>query len=63
MMKIIKKFYPDTRKNSIYEVDFDGLHKKGIRGLIFDIDNTLVPHGADADERIETLFRELQIIN
>ena len=60
MMKIIKKFYPDTRKNSIYEVDFDGLHKKGIRGLIFDIDNTLVPHGADADERIETLFRELK---
>ena len=41
-------------------MDFDGLHKKGIRGLIFDIDNTLVPHGADADERIETLFRELK---
>ena len=60
MMKIIKKFYPDTRKKSIYEGDFDGLHKKGIRGLIFDIDNTLVPHGADADERIETLFRELK---
>lgn len=46
--------------NSVYEVDFDRLYKKGIRGLIFDIDNTLVPHGADADERIEKLFGELK---
>ena len=48
------------RLNSVYEVDFDRLYKKGIRGLIFDIDNTLVPHGADADERIEKLFGELK---
>ena len=60
MMKAFRKFYPDLRKNSIYEIDFDGLYKKGIRGLIFDIDNTLVPHGADADERIEKLFGELK---
>ena len=60
MMKIFRKFYPDLRKNSVYEIDFSGLYKKGIRGLIFDIDNTLVPHGADADERIEKLFGELK---
>ena len=60
MMKLFRKFYPDLRKNSIYEIDFNGLYKKGIRGLIFDIDNTLVPHGADADERIEKLFGELK---
>lgn len=60
MMKAFRKFYPDLRKNSIYEIDFSGLYKKGIRGLIFDIDNTLVPHGADADERIEKLFGELK---
>ena len=59
-MKAFRKFYPDLRKNSIYDIDFDGLYKKGIRGLIFDIDNTLVPHGADADERIEKLFGELK---
>ena len=60
MIKLFRKFYPDLRKNSIYEIDFNGLYKKGIRGLIFDIDNTLVPHGADADERIEKLFGELK---
>ena len=60
MMKLFKRFYPDMKLNSVYEVDFDRLYKKGIRGLIFDIDNTLVPHGADADERIEKLFGELK---
>ena len=60
MMKFLEKFYPDSRKKSIYEVDFAGLYRKGIRGLIFDIDNTLVPHGVDADEGIERLFGELK---
>ncbi len=60
MIKLFRKFYPDLRKNSIYEIDFNGLYKKGVRGLIFDIDNTLVSHGADADERIEKLFGELK---
>ena len=59
-MKLFKRFYPDMRLNSVYEVDFNRLYKKGISGLIFDIDNTLVPHGADAEERIEKLFGELK---
>ena len=60
MMKILERFYPDKRQKSIYEVDFDEMYRKGIRGLIFDIDNTLVPHGADADEGIERLFNEIK---
>ena len=32
----------------------------GYRGLIFDIDNTLVPHGAPADERAIRLFGRLK---
>ena len=60
MSNLFSRFYPDCRQASIYEVDFDELYRRGIRGLIFDIDNTLVPHGADADERIERLFKELK---
>jgi len=60
MMKLLEKFYPDERQKSIYEVDFDSLYRKGIRGLIFDIDNTLVPHDAPATEGIERLFNELK---
>lgn len=36
---------------SVYGFDFDGEMKKGLRGAIFDIDNTLVPHDVPADER------------
>ena len=57
---MLKKFYPDCYMNSTYEIDFDGYYEKGYRGVIFDIDNTLVPHGAPADERSKKLFAHLK---
>lgn len=56
---MLERFYPDTEKNSVYGIDFEKCYKKGYRGLIFDIDNTLVPHGAPADGRTVELFAEL----
>lgn len=50
-MSFLHMFYPDEYLDSTYEIDFDLLYKKGYRGVIFDIDNTLVPHGAPADAR------------
>ena len=44
-------FKPDRRASSVYEIDFDREYEDGIRGLIFDIDNTLVPQNAPADSR------------
>ena len=52
-------FYPDIWLDSTYEIDFEKMRKNGIRALIFDIDNTLVPHGAPADDRAIALFRRL----
>ena len=40
-----------------YEIPYETMYERGIRGVIFDIDNTLVPHGAPADERALDLFR------
>ena len=54
------KFFPDRYVASTYVIDFEGLYKEGVRGLIFDIDNTLVPHGAPADERARALFKRLK---
>ena len=51
--------YPDARISSTYKIPFEKLYRKGYRGVIFDIDNTLVPHGAPADERAEDLFVRL----
>ena len=55
-------FFPDAYKDSTYVIDFEKLYKEGIRGVIFDIDNTLVPHGAPADERAIRLFARLRSI-
>lgn len=55
-------FFPDEIMPSTYDIDFEKLYEKGVRGLIFDIDNTLVPHGAPADKRAEELFARLKSI-
>lgn len=57
---MLERFYPDAYVDSTYGIDFEGLYKEGYRGIIFDIDNTLVPHGAPADERSIALFKALK---
>lgn len=59
---MFKMFYPDDYIASVYVIKFEELYQKGYRGLIFDIDNTLVPHGAPADERAIQLFERLRKI-
>ena len=46
-MTWLERFYPDVYLESAYEIDFEQLYREGYRGVIFDIDNTLVPHGAN----------------
>lgn len=53
-------FFPDEYLDSAYVIDYDRLYREGYRGLIYDIDNTLVPHGAPADERAIALFAHLR---
>ncbi len=57
---MLQRFYPDKYMKSAYEIDFRSYYDAGYRGIIFDIDNTLVPHGAPADERSIALIRELK---
>ena len=57
---MLKRFYPDHEVESAYGIEYSGLYAKGSRGVIFDIDNTLVPHGAPADGRARELFRKLR---
>ena len=53
-------FFPDEYVVSTYVIPFEKLYEEGYRGLIFDIDNTLVPHGAPADIRAIKLFNRLK---
>ena len=56
---MLECFYPDKEAESAYCIDYERLYEKGYRGIVFDIDNTLVPHGAPADERATALFHRL----
>ena len=55
---MLERFYPKKQVDSAYEIPYKELYERGIRGVIFDVDNTLVPHGAPADERALQLFAE-----
>ena len=59
---MLQCFYPDNEMDSAYNIDYEELYRRGYRGIIFDIDNTLVPHGAPADERAVELFERLRRI-
>ena len=59
---MFERFFPDDYVKSTYVIPFEKLYEEGIRGVIFDIDNTLVPHGAPADKRAEELFARLKRI-
>ena len=62
VMGLLDTFYPNEWVDSTYKIDFEALYEEGYRGVIFDIDNTLVPHGAPADERSVELFDRLRRI-
>ena len=59
---MFERFFPDEYVASTYVIPFEKLYEKGYRGVIFDIDNTLVPHGAPADRRAKELFKRLEEI-
>ncbi len=56
---MLKSFYPKEYLDSVYQIDFRALYQKGVRGVLFDVDNTLVPHGAPADDKAKALFVSL----
>ena len=52
-------FYPKKYVDSAYGIDYEDLYAQGYRGILFDIDNTLVPHGAPATKQSVELFERL----
>lgn len=55
----MKLFYPYSYVDSVFQIDFNELYKNGYRGLVFDIDNTLVPHGDDSTKETDDLLINL----
>ena len=53
-------FKPDEKLKTAYDVDYEALYEKGYRAVMFDIDNTLVPEDAPADDRAKDFFSYLR---
>ena len=56
---VFERFYPTEYYESAYVIDYDRLYAEGYRCVIYDVDNTLVEHGAPADERALKLMSHL----
>lgn len=59
---MFKVLYPYEYVESVFDIDYQKLYQSGFRGLIFDIDNTLVHHGKDSTPEIDELFEYLHTI-
>ena len=56
-----ESFMPDIYKKSIYYINYDKLYKKGVRCILFDMDNTITPpHVNKPTKRLKRLFDELK---
>lgn len=54
---ILECFFPDIYVKSVYELPIEELKAKGIKGLVFDIDNTVAPFDiAEPDDDLIELF-------
>ena len=59
---MFERSFPDTTVSSTYAIDYEKLYEEGYRGILFDIDNTLVEHGKEATEQAKRLFSRLKKI-
>lgn len=59
---MLDAYYPCEYVKSVFAIDFQKLYDKGYRGIIFDVDNTLVHHGDDSNERVDELFIHIKSI-
>ena len=55
------KFIPDIYQKSIYDINFKKLKKRGIKCLLFDLDNTLITYeDREINNKVKNLFAKLE---
>ena len=57
---IVRELLPSGTAPDVFSIDYQRLFDLGYRGLLFDIDNTLVHHGDDSTPEIDALFRKIR---
>ena len=57
----MEKFIPDIHQKSVYDIDYSKLKNRGLKCLLFDLDNTLVfPSVKEPTNELRGLFNKLK---
>lgn len=57
----MEQYLPDIYQKSIYTIDYSKLLSRGIKCLLYDLDNTIVPgHNTQPTEKAKDLFTSLK---
>ncbi|MBE0447752.1 MAG: YqeG family HAD IIIA-type phosphatase [Actinobacteria bacterium] len=57
---MLKRFYPDRYVKSIYDIDLNDLKASGIKGIILDLDNTIIARNSSiAPKELKLWIKEL----
>jgi len=59
----MEKFIPDMYKKNIYDIDYENLKKRGIKCILFDLDNTIAPINVPGpDKDLKDFFADLYML-
>lgn len=57
----MEKYIPDMYEKNIYSIDYESLKNRGIKCILFDLDNTLVPYNKKTiTKKLQNLVEELK---
>ena len=59
MTAALRKYYPRAYVDSVFSINYEKLCSMGFKAVIFDIDNTLVHHGDNSNQKVDALFRHI----
>ncbi len=55
------KIFPDVYAESVFKINYKKLYEKGIRNIIFDVDNTLISYDeSEPNKRLISLFDHIE---
>lgn len=55
-------FYPCAYARDVFSIDYQALFDNGYRGILFDVDNTLVHHNEDTTPAVDALLEKIAAI-
>lgn len=57
----MQTFLPDMYQKSVYAINYEMLKNAGIKIMLFDLDNTIIPlHAKSASKKIKDLFEDVK---